>query len=130
MIAKARREPLHKSSLRKQPAALSPVARPGRSKEDGVFDRLVYERVRLAILSALAVQHELSFSDLKESTAVSDGNLSAHLRKLEEAGYLGCEKSFADRRPRSTYRLTAAGRAALDRYLDHVEAVIKATRWR
>jgi DNA-binding MarR family transcriptional regulator len=127
MIAKARREPLYKSSLRKQPAALSPVSRPGRSKADAGFDRLVYERVRLVILSALAVQHELSFSDLKESTAVSDGNLSAHLRKLEEAGYLRCEKSFADRRPRSTYRLTAPGRAALDRFLDHVEAVIKVT---
>jgi DNA-binding MarR family transcriptional regulator len=130
MIAKGRHELFYKSSLRKRPAALSPVARAGRSDEDAVFDRLVYERVRLAILSALAVQHELSFSDLKESTAVSDGNLSAHLRKLEEAGYLRCEKSFADRRPRSTYRLTTSGRAALDRYLDHVEAVIKATRRR
>lgn len=92
------------------------------------FDRLVYERVRLGIMSALAVRDELTFSELKALFAVSDGNLSAHARKLEENGYLTCTKSFAARRPRSAYRLTAAGRTALNRYLDHVEAVIKATR--
>ena len=91
-------------------------------------DRLIYERVRLGILSALAVQEELTFSELKGLFAVSDGNLSAHARKLEEANYVTCTKSFDGRRPRSAYRLTNTGRAALNRYLDHVEAVIKATR--
>jgi DNA-binding MarR family transcriptional regulator len=95
---------------------------------DARFDRLVYERVRLGIMSALAVTDELTFSELKAMFEVSDGNLSAHARKLEEAGYVSCTKSFADRRPKSAYRLTSAGRSALNRYLDHVEAVIKATR--
>jgi DNA-binding MarR family transcriptional regulator len=95
---------------------------------DARFDRLVYERVRLGIMSALAVTQELSFSELKAMFDVSDGNLSAHARKLEEAGYVSCTKSFADRRPKSAYRLTAMGRQALNRYLDHVEAVIRATR--
>ena len=101
----------------------------GRSEsEDTKFDRLVYERVRLGILSALAVREELSFSELKALFDVSDGNLSAHARKLEEAKYLSCTKSFSERRPKTVYRLTALGRSALNRYLDHVEAVIKATR--
>jgi DNA-binding transcriptional ArsR family regulator len=92
------------------------------------FDRLVYERVRLGIMSALAVREELTFNELKALTGVSDGNLSAHARKLEEAKYLTCTKSFEQRRPKTAYRLTALGRNALNRYLDHVEAVIKATR--
>ena len=96
--------------------------------EDSKLDRLVYERVRLGIMSALAVNEPLTFNELKALFEVSDGNLSAHARKLEEAGYIACEKSFADRRPKSEYRLTAAGRQALFRYLDHIEAVIKATR--
>lgn len=102
------------------------VARGG--AEDSKFDRLVYERVRLGIMSALAVNEPLTFNELKGLFEVSDGNLSAHARKLEEAGYIACEKSFAGRRPKSEYRLTAAGRQALNRYLDHIEAVIKATR--
>jgi len=95
---------------------------------DARFDRLVYERVRLGMMSALAVRDEMTFSEMKALFAVSDGNLSAHARKLEEARYVTCTKSFNGRRPQSLYRLTAAGRAALNRYLDHVEAVIKATR--
>jgi DNA-binding transcriptional ArsR family regulator len=95
---------------------------------DATFDRLVYERVRLGIMSALAVREELTFNELKSLFDVSDGNLSAHARKLEEAKYLTCTKSFEQRRPRTVYRLTAVGRNALNRYLDHVEAVIKATR--
>jgi DNA-binding MarR family transcriptional regulator len=106
---------------------LTSVSPPGR-EEEATFDRLVYERVRLGIMSALAVREELTFSELKELFDVSDGNLSAHARKLEEAKYLTCTKSFAERRPKSVYRLTPRGRAALNRYLDHVEAVIKATR--
>ncbi len=112
---------------RKRPK-LAPVAVAPRDSEDATFDRLVYERVRLGIMSALAVREELTFSELKALFDVSDGNLSAHARKLEEAKYVTCTKSFADRRPKSVYRLTPRGRAALNRYLDHVEAVIKATR--
>src|ERR1700748_1352796 len=96
--------------------------------QDATFDRLVYERVRLGIMSALAVREELTFTELKALFDVSDGNLSAHARKLEEAKYLTCSKSFEHRRPKTIYRLTPLGKSALNRYLDHVEAVIKATR--
>lgn len=96
--------------------------------QDATFDRLVYERVRLGIMSALAVREELTFTELKALFNVSDGNLSAHARKLEEAKYLTCSKCFEQRRPKTIYRLTALGKSALNRYLDHVEAVIKATR--
>src|ERR1700732_2504441 len=95
---------------------------------DATFDRLVYERVRLGIMSALAVREELTFNELKSLFDVSDGNLSAHARKLEEAKYLTCTKTFEQRRPRTVYRLTALGKNALNRYLDHIEAVIKAPR--
>jgi DNA-binding MarR family transcriptional regulator len=105
-----------------------PVPRPAQSSEDARFDRLVYERVRLGIMSALAVNERLTFNELKSLFDVSDGNLSAHARKLEEAGYLECTKSFEGRRPKSEYRITATGRKALHRYLEHIEAVIKATR--
>ncbi len=100
------------------------------TREDGAssVERLIYERVRLGIMSALAVREEMSFNELKTLFDISDGNLGAHARKLEDAGYVSCTKSFEDRRPRTVYRITAQGRAALNRYLDHVEAVIKATR--
>jgi DNA-binding transcriptional ArsR family regulator len=107
---------------------LAAVSTPARDNDDATFDRLVYERVRLGIMSALAVREELTFNDLKSLFDVSDGNLSAHARKLEDAKYLTCTKSFEKRRPRTVYRLTALGKSALNRYLDHVEAVIKATR--
>jgi len=112
------------------PRSLPPNAIPilARTSEDARFDRLVYERVRLGIMSALAVNEQLSFNELKSLFDVSDGNLSAHARKLEEAGYIVCSKSFAGRRPKSEYRLTPVGRTALYRYLEHIEAVIKATR--
>jgi len=115
------------AAARKRPK-LATVPGTRAETDDMRFDRLVYERVRLGIMSTLAVREELSFSELKSLFNVSDGNLSAHARKLEEAKYLTCTKSFEDRRPKSVYRLTALGRAALNRYLDHVEAVIKATR--
>jgi DNA-binding MarR family transcriptional regulator len=99
-----------------------------RVSEDAGFDRLVYERVRLGIMSALAMNEQLTFNELKSLFDVSDGNLSAHARKLEEAGYVVCTKSFESRRPRSEYRITLVGRKALLRYLEHIEAVIKATR--
>jgi DNA-binding MarR family transcriptional regulator len=92
------------------------------------LDRLIYERVRLGIMSALAVNATMSFSDLRDLLDTSDGNLSVHARKLEDAGYLSCTKSFKGRFPRTEYRLTARGRRALDRYLDHMEALIQATR--
>jgi DNA-binding MarR family transcriptional regulator len=98
------------------------------TSEDSEIDRLIYGRVRLGILSALAVNEPLTFSDLKALFEVTDGNLSAHARKLEDAGYVSCRKSFEGRRPKSEYRLTSAGRRALNRYLEHIEAVIKATR--
>src|ERR1700678_2471222 len=111
-------------------AAPKPVAVPraARVREDAGFDRLVYERVRLGIMSALAMNEQLSFNELKELFDVSDGNLSAHARKLEEAGYVVCTKSFEARRPRSEYRITQIGKKALLGYLEHIEAVIKATR--
>lgn len=92
------------------------------------LDRIIHERVRLAIVSALAVHPSLSFAELKALLKTSDGNLSVHARKLEDAGYVSCSKSFAGRVPRSEYRLTAAGRRALERYLAHMEAVIGAAR--
>jgi DNA-binding transcriptional ArsR family regulator len=109
-------------------AKLTAMPTAARDNKDATFDRLVYERVRLGIMSALAVRDELTFNELKSLFDVSDGNLSAHARKLEEAKYLSCTKSFERRRPKTVYRLTALGKGALNRYLDHVEAVIKATR--
>jgi DNA-binding transcriptional ArsR family regulator len=94
------------------------------------LDRLIHERVRLAIVSALAVHESLSFNDLKQALETTDGNLSVHARKLEEAGYVICTKSFEGRVPKTEYRLSDAGRQALRRYLDHMEALIRATRAR
>ena len=92
------------------------------------FDRLIYERVRLGIMSALAVNSSLTFTDLRQLLKTSDGNLSVHARKLEDAGYISCEKTFAGRVPRTEYELTGEGRQALEKYLDHMEALIQATR--
>jgi DNA-binding MarR family transcriptional regulator len=92
------------------------------------LDRLIHDRLRLGILSALSVNPSLTFSDLKKLLDASDGNLSVHARKLEEAGYIQCTKSFAGRMPKTEYRLSAPGRKALDRYLDHMEALIQAMR--
>ncbi len=92
------------------------------------LDRLIHERMRLGIVSALAVNDSLSFSDLKKLMGTTDGNLSVHARKLEDAGYITCTKSFEGRMPKTQYRLTQAGRRALERYLDHMEALIRATR--
>lgn len=94
------------------------------------LDRLIHERMRLGIVSALAVNDVLSFNDLKELLRTTDGNLSVHARKLEEAEYITCTKSFEGRVPKTEYRLTESGRRALDRYLDHMEALIQATRKR
>lgn len=94
------------------------------------LDRLIHERLRLGIISALAVNETLSFNDLKKLLKTTDGNLSVHARKLEEAEYITCHKYFDNRTPKTDYRLTAAGRRALERYLSHMEAIIGATRQR
>jgi DNA-binding transcriptional ArsR family regulator len=92
------------------------------------LDRLIHERTRLAIISALAVNKSLTFSELKQLLRATDGNLSVHARKLEDAGYVACSKSFEGRMPRTEYSLSAAGRRALEKYLSHMEALIHATR--
>jgi DNA-binding MarR family transcriptional regulator len=92
------------------------------------FDRLIHEKTRLAIVSALAVNDSLTFNELKAILKTTDGNVSVHARKLEEANYLACRKSFEGRMPRTEYSLTAAGRRAFERYLGHMEALIKAAR--
>jgi DNA-binding MarR family transcriptional regulator len=100
----------------------------GRAALAPELDRVIHERVRLAIVSSLAVNDTLSFNELKGLLRTTDGNLSVHARKLEEAGYLTCLKSFEGRIPRTEFRLTASGRKALERYLEHMEALIRATR--
>lgn len=92
------------------------------------LDRLIHERMRLGIVSALAANESLTFNDLKSLLQTSDGNLSVHARKLEEAHYIACNKSFEGRVPKTEYRLTAAGRRALEKYLNHMEALIHAMR--
>jgi DNA-binding HxlR family transcriptional regulator len=92
------------------------------------LDRLIHERLRLGIVSALAVTEPLSFNDLKKLMKTTDGNLSVHARRLEDADYITCTKSFEGRVPRTEYRLTPTGRRALERYLDHMESIIRATR--
>jgi DNA-binding MarR family transcriptional regulator len=111
-------------------ASLQPVR--GRAVAEGplALDRLIHERLRLGILSALAVNESLSFNDLKKLMQTTDGNLSVHARKLEEAEYITCTKSFEGRVPKTEYAITAVGRRALERYLDHMEALIRATRER
>jgi DNA-binding HxlR family transcriptional regulator len=115
---------------RKTPRVLSSVR--GRSPDEPGsalgLDRLIHERMRLGIVSALAVNDRLSFNDLKALMQTTDGNLSVHARKLEEAGYVTCTKTFEGRMPKTHYALTAAGRRALERYLAHMEALIRATR--
>jgi DNA-binding HxlR family transcriptional regulator len=92
------------------------------------LDRLIHERLRLGIISALAANESLTFSDLKNLMNTTDGNLSVHARKLEEAGYISCTKFFEGRLPKTEYKLTAAGRNALEKYLSHMEALIKQMR--
>ncbi|MFQ5778116.1 MAG: winged helix-turn-helix domain-containing protein [Terriglobia bacterium] len=124
------------STLRHRPRKTRAPARRLRAlrgpAEQGLpaLDRLIHERLRLGIVSALAAGDSLSFNGLKALLKTTDGNLSVHARKLEEAGYIACRKSFVGRMPKTAYRLTAAGRRALERYLDHMEAVIRAARTR
>jgi DNA-binding MarR family transcriptional regulator len=115
-------------------AARARAADPLRSVAGGAeagapeLDRLIHERVRLGIVSALAVNESLAFNELKDMLALTDGNLSVHARKLEEAGYVECTKKFEGRVPRTEFRLTDAGRRALEAYLNHMEAIIQAVR--
>jgi len=117
-VAKAVRKTSEETAQRRQPVETKMPD----------FDRLIHEKTRLAIVSALAVNQSLTFNELKNILETSDGNVSVHARKLEEANYLNCRKSFAGRVPRTEYSLTAAGRRAFERYLGHMEALIKAAR--
>lgn len=111
-------------------AARTATKRATRVVENSIpdLDRIIHEKTRLAIVSALAVNETLTFNELKAIVKTTDGNVSVHTRKLEEANYLTCRKSFEGRVPRTEYSLTASGRRALERYLDHMEALIRATR--
>ena len=109
----------------RQTSTVSP-SQPNKSPLE--LDRLIHERLRLGIVSALAVNERLTFNDLKRLLDTTDGNLSVHARKLEEAQYIACEKSFDGRVPRTEFRLTAAGRRALEKYVSHMESIIRAVR--
>jgi len=122
----ARRENVLRS--RERDASLEAIRHPAREAVTSDLDRLIHERIRLGIVSALAVNRSLTFNELKALLKTTDGNLSVHARKLEEADYIVCTKSFDGRLPKTEYRLVAAGRKALERYLNHMEALIRATR--
>jgi len=113
---------------RERDASLAAVRGSAREAVSPDLDRLIHERIRLGIVSALAVNRSLTFNELKALLKTTDGNLSVHARKLEEADYIVCTKSFDGRLPKTEYRLTASGRRALERYLNHMEALIRATR--
>jgi DNA-binding MarR family transcriptional regulator len=113
---------------RSEPRKFSAQRRPARAGAVPEFDRLIHERIRLGIVSALAVNDALTFNELRDLLATTDGNLSVHARKLEEAGYVNCSKGYEGRVPRTEYRITAAGRRALERYLGEMEELIEAMR--
>jgi DNA-binding HxlR family transcriptional regulator len=125
-LSTARRENTQRSRERDVP--LEAIRNPAREAVPADLDRLIHERMRLGIVSALAVNRSLTFNELKALLKTTDGNLSVHARKLEEADYIVCTKSFDGRLPKTEYRLVAAGRKALERYLNHMEALIRATR--
>ncbi|MFI5229572.1 MAG: winged helix-turn-helix domain-containing protein [Gemmatimonadales bacterium] len=127
---RGRRADADKQMEKARATALQPVRGQAQADASGELDRLIHERMRLGILSALAVNESLTFNDLKKLLQTTDGNLSVHARKLEEAGYVACTKSFEGRVPKTEYAITATGRRALERYLDHMEAIIRATRER
>jgi DNA-binding HxlR family transcriptional regulator len=116
------------AALRQAPAGARPKRAQAAPSAPAALDRLIHERMRLGIVSALAANESLSFNDLKKLLKTTDGNLSVHARKLEEAAYVVCEKYFERRMPKTVYRLTDAGRCALERYLDHMEALIQTMR--
>jgi DNA-binding transcriptional ArsR family regulator len=108
------------------PRALKAIA--GDESSAQSLDKIIHERIRLAIVSALAVNERLTFNELKELLQATDGNVSVHARKLEDAGYINCKKRFEGRMPKTEYKLTSAGKRALEKYLSHMEALIHATR--
>jgi DNA-binding HxlR family transcriptional regulator len=122
----ARQERVQKP--REREGSLEAIRNPARKTVPADLDRLIHERIRLGIVSALAVNRSLTFNELKALLKTTDGNLSVHARRLEEADYIVCTKSFDGRLPKTEYRLAAAGRKALERYLNHMEALIRATR--
>lgn len=131
----AKRNALHKEVLseneevsRRKTTLASIANASAKAAETTELDRLIHERTRLAIISALAVNEAMTFNDLKALLNTTDGNLSVHARKLEEAEYIVCTKSFEGRIPKTEYQVTASGRKALERYLNHMEALIQATR--
>lgn len=117
-----------RTSTARKAAATESVSAAQARKSPLALDRLIHERLRLGIVSALAVNDHLSFNELKRLLHTTDGNLSVHARKLEEADYISCDKSFDGRVPRTEYRLTAPGRRAFEKYLAHMEAIIRAVR--
>ena len=120
-----------KKTVPQKPLAEVTDQQVARTKEKSAapnLDRLIHERLRLGIISALAANESLTFSDLKSLMNTTDGNLSVHARKLEEAGYISCTKFFEGRLPKTEYKLTAAGRSALEKYLSHMESLIKQMR--
>jgi len=118
----------HEHAGREPSGSLGATKGPTRGAVSPDLDRLIHERIRLGIVSALAVNRSLTFNELKALLKTTDGNLSVHARRLEEAAYIVCTKSFDGRLPKTEYRLTAAGRKALERYLNHMEALIRVTR--
>ena len=124
MVGKAR---TNRRSAADRSSSLKAIAGFVAGEPDGDFHKLLNDRVRLGILSSLAVSDRPSFSELKKLLSATDGNLSVHARKLEDAGYLKCDKTFEGRVPRTEYAITAVGRRALNRYLKHMEALIRAT---
>jgi len=125
-VSSAQQDRTHRS--RERDEALSPLRATAKEVVPSNLDRLIHERIRLGIVSALAVNRSLTFNELKALLKTTDGNLSVHARKLEEADYIVCAKSFDGRVPKTEYRLAALGRRALERYLNHMEALIRATR--
>ena len=115
-----------KRTAQDAPRALRAVA--GDESSAQSLDKIIHERIRLAIVSALAVNERLTFNELKELLHATDGNVSVHARKLEDAGYISCKKSFEGRVPKTEYKLTSAGKRTLEKYLSHMEALIHATR--
>ncbi len=121
-----------RTAMARTPAAITKAAAEQETLESALpnLDRIIHERMRLGIVSALAVSDSLTFNELKKLLQTTDGNLSVHARRLEEAGYVECTKSFEGRMPKTEYRLTVSGRQAFERYLNHMEALIQAMRER
>ena len=128
MVAKQSTAKKQISSKQETPTSALRDAGPAQRSAAPNLDRLIHERLRLGIISALAANESLTFSDLKKLMNTTDGNLSVHARKLEEAGYIACSKYFDGRLPKTEYKLTASGRAALESYLNHMESLIKQMR--